>query len=85
MYGKSSGASTIGLKHFQSIINRKEATEYVFPPPFDPDTFRKRAVLVDTNEVIDEWNDEVQILNSIPLVLFFTTMTHCKELENLMI
>jgi len=62
----SRGATTVELPGCQRIMNVDEAISYVFPPPFQPETFCKRAILAGKNEDVDKWNDEVQKLNTFP-------------------
>jgi len=63
------GAMTVELPGCQRIMNVEEAINYVFPPPFQPETFCSRAILAGRNEDVDKWNEEVQKLN------IFTTIT----------
>ena len=69
VYDKTRGARTVELLHCQRIINKNDAITYAFPPPFDPEMFSKRAILAGTNEEVDQWNGEVQNLNSFPVML----------------
>jgi len=64
----SRGATTIELPGCRRIIERNDAINYVFPPPIDPDTISKRAILAGTNEEVDKWNEEVQALNTYPQI-----------------
>ena len=41
----------------------KEATEFILPGGFDPDTMYKRTILATTNEKVDKWNETIQDLN----------------------
>jgi len=66
---KSRGATTVELTGFQRIVDRRDAINFVFPPPFNPDTITKRAILAGTNEEVDEWNKEVQKLNIFPDII----------------
>ena len=54
---------TIELPGCTRIIDRNNATDYIFPAPSHPETISKRAILAGTNEEVDEWNEEVQKLN----------------------
>ena len=65
---KSRGATTVELPNCRRILYKKEAIMYVFPAPFNPEMFSKRAILAGTNEEVDEWNNEVQQLNYFQLV-----------------
>ena len=62
------GVTTIELPDCRRIINRDDAINYAFPPPFNPEHFSKRAILAGTNEDVDAWNEEVQNLNLFPLI-----------------
>jgi len=65
---QSRGAITIELPGCRRIIERSDAINYVFPPPINPEGISKRAILAGTNEEVDEWNEEVQNLNTHPKV-----------------
>jgi len=73
---KQRGATTVELHGCKRIIRKNEAVAYVFPPPFNPAMIAKRAILAGTNEEVDDWNQEVQKLNTFPLI----TLTSHDEL-----
>jgi len=63
------GATTIELPGCRRIVDRKDAINFVFPAPIDPEQISKRAILAGTNEEVDEWNEEVQNLNMHPTII----------------
>ena len=65
---RARGTYTVELPGCRQILDRNEAITYIFPPPFDPESISKRAILAGTNEEVDEWNEEVQNMNSFPTI-----------------
>jgi len=65
---KTNEGTTIALQECLRIVDRDEAINFVFPLPLNPDVISKMAILAGTNEEVDEWNHEVQKLNTFPLI-----------------
>jgi len=64
----SRGATTVEIPGCQRIMHVEEAINFVFPPPFHPESFCNKAILAGRNEDVDKWNEEVQKLNIFPTV-----------------
>jgi len=65
---KTTEGTTIELQGCLRIADKKEAINFVFTAPLNPDLVSKMAILAGTNEEVDEWNQEVQKLNAYPLI-----------------
>ena len=61
---KTRGVNTIELPNCNRIVDKKQAINYVFTSVLDADSMFKNAILAGTNDDVDEWNEQVQTLNS---------------------
>ena len=60
---KKRASMTVELQQCRAILCIDDAIDFVFPKPFNPDVFCKRAILCGTNDAVDEWNNRIQELN----------------------
>ena len=77
---RARGAMTVELEGCRSIVDINDAISFAFPLPFDPAIFCKRAILTGTNDVVDEWNKQIQKLN--PAELYEPLASHDELTES---
>ena len=74
------GSTTVELEQCRAILNIDDAIAFVFPQPFNPDIFSRRAILCGTNDAVDEWNSRIQELN--PNILLEPLASHDQLTES---
>jgi len=57
------GSRVVALPRLQTISEKKEALDWLFPSGFDVDSMHNNAILCSTNVIVDEWNSVIQELN----------------------